>query len=117
MALYIRLSIAVQGDRQQIGRVNRQSIDNFGQICPHASWKFILILVFELRLKRRLTPAKKQAIINLQYKLLASTTKIFVFIIDHGDMKIHYNGKNTHFILHSISKLIGNHHSMVKSNN
>ena len=38
---------------------------------------------------------------------------MLLFIIDHGGVKIHYNGiTTTHFILCSVSKLIGNNLSM-----
>jgi len=43
---------------------------------------------------------------NLQHKQLAKQPKLLLFIIDHGGMKIHYNGITTYFNVYSVFKSI-----------
>ena len=52
---------------------------------------------------------------NLQHKQLVKITKIIAFIIDHGGMKIHYNGTTTNSIVYSVPKLKGHHPLMEHS--
>ena len=85
LALYATLNIiAFQSTFciQQTGCINRQSTDflgGSGRSMPSPNnYSYV---IFELHLKRSSTAAKKQVIINLPYKLLANTTKIFIFII------------------------------------
>ena len=52
-------------------------------------------------------------IIDVQYKLLATTPNILLFIIDHGGMNIlHYNGTATDFVVYSVPAFIQKHLSL-----
>ena len=59
--------------------------------------------------------AKNYARIELQYKSLAKTTNILLFIIDHGGMKIHFTTVQppTSYVYYSVPALIQKHLSFV----
>ena len=54
---------------------------------------------------------------NLQHKQQQKQPKLLLFIIDHGGMKIHYNGTTTGPTVYSVPQSIGNDLPMVESIN